>query len=250
MRRGRLFEPAVAEALREAHPDWAILPARQYVELTDLRLGATPDFFGWHSQLSFDAGAEPFLIQAKTVIPEVWEEAWTPSPPAHYLFQVQAEMLVTGLRKAFLVPMVLDGREFPIFEYEFAYDAEIGASIEAQVSKFWEMVADGREPSLKAEQDGATLARMFPDSDGNTLALHGDADFVATCRAYKDTGRQIKALEEEKQALATKIMNKLRNHGKAEAQDFKVNWTTVAGGQRVQNVKPHRRLTVNERKGK
>jgi len=250
MRRGRILEPAVAEALREAHPDWVIVPARQYVELADLRLGATPDFYGWHSQASYDAGDAPFLIQAKTVISEVWEEAWTPSPPAHYLLQVQAEMLVTGLRKAMLVPMVLDGREFPIFEYEFTYDVEIGDAIEAQVTKFWKQVADGREPSIKAAQDGATLARMFPEGDGQVLALHGDGDFVAACRAYRDAQAQIKALEEAKTALACKLMDKLRNHGKAEAQDFKVHWTTIAGGQRVQNVKPHRRLVVNEKRGK
>lgn len=250
LRRGRILEPAVAAALQEAHPEWAIMPARQYVELTDLRLGATPDFFGWESWDSHSAGHEPFLIQAKTVIPEVWESDWTPSPPAHYLLQVQAELHVTGLRRGYLVPMVLDGREFPIFEYPFDYDAEIGDSIEIAVTKFWKMVADGREPSIKAEQDGATLAAMFPDSDGQVLALHGDYDFVSTCRAYKDASAQIKHLQEAKDSLACKIMDKLRNHGKAEAQDFKVNWTTVPGGQRVQNVRAHRRLTVNERKAK
>jgi predicted phage-related endonuclease len=250
LRRGRILEPAVAEALREAHPEWIILPARQYVELTSLRLGATPDFFAWPSPARYEAGDQPFLIQAKTVIPEVWEADWTPSPPAHYLLQIQAEMFVTGLKKALLVPLVLDGREFPIFEYEFAYDPEIGDAIETQVTKFWQMVADGREPSLKAAQDGATLAAMFPESDGHVLALHGDGDFVATCRAYRDAQAQIKTLEEAKTALGCKLMDKLRNHGKAEAQDFKVHWTTIAGGQRVQNVKPHRRLVVNERKGK
>lgn len=248
LRRGRILEPAVAEALREAHPDWVILPGRQYVELTSLRLGATPDFYAWHSVASHDAGEPPFLIQAKTVIPEVWEEAWTPSPPAHYLLQIQAEMLVTGCWRALLVPMVLDGREFPIYEYPFTYDSELGDAIEAQVTKFWKMVADGREPSIKAAQDGATLAKMFPEGDGQVLALHGDGDFVSTCRAYRDAQAQIKTLQEAKEALGCKLMNKLRNHGKAEAQDFKVHWTTIAGGQRVQNVKPHRRLVVNERK--
>jgi predicted phage-related endonuclease len=248
LRRGRILEPAVAEALREAHPEWIISPARQYVELTSLRLGATPDFYAWHSVDSHDAGDQPFLIQAKTVIPEVWESDWTPSPPAHYLLQIQAEMLVTGCWQAMLVPMVLDGREFPIYEYSFTRDTELGDAIEAQVTKFWKMVADGREPSIKAAQDGATLAKMFPEGDGQVLALHGDGDFVSTCRAYRDAQAQIKTLQEAKEALGCKLMNKLRNHGKAEAQDFKVHWTTIAGGQRVQNVKPHRRLVVNERK--
>jgi len=250
LRRGRILEPAVAEALREAHPDWVILPGRQYVELTSLRLGATPDFYAWHSAESHAVGEPPFLIQTKTVIPEVWESDWTPSPPAHYLLQIQAEMLVTGIPSAMLVPMVLDGREFPIYEYSFTRDSELGDSIASQVTKFWKMVADGREPSIKAAQDGATLAKMFPEGDGHVLALHGDGDFVETCRAYRDAQAQIKTLQEAKEALGCKLMNKLRNHGKAEAQDFKVHWTTIAGGQRVQNVKPHRRLVVNERKGK
>lgn len=247
MRRGRILEPAVAEALEEAHPEWEIVKAWDFYSMHRVALGCTPDFYGW---LNRQAVSQPerFLIQAKTTTQDAWDERWTPSPPANYLLQAQAEMHVTGIHRALLAVLVLDGREFPIFEYWFDYDPEIGEAIEAQVTKFWRMVEEGREPSLKAAQDGATLAAMFPESDGQTLALHGDGDFVATCRAYKEAGRKIKALEEEKTALGCKLMDRLRNHGRAEAQDFKVNWTTVAGGQRVQNVKPHRRLTVNERK--
>jgi putative phage-type endonuclease len=250
MRRGRILEPAVAEALRDAHPDWVIVAARQYVELTNPRLGCTPDFYAWPSREACDAGRDMFLIQAKTVLADVYEDEWTPAPPAHYLLQIQAEMLITGIRRACLAPLVLDGNAFPVFEYHFDYDSELGDQIEAGAAKFWACVEEGREPKLKHVQDGATLGALFPIGEPEpVLALHGDEGFVRDCRAYKAVSAQITALQEQKDALACRVMDKLRNHSKAEAQDFRVSWTTIAGGQRVQNVKPHRRLTINQRKG-
>src|SRR5262245_23772672 len=45
MRRGRRFEPAVAAAAAEDHPEWEISKATTYHRLVDERLGATPDYW-------------------------------------------------------------------------------------------------------------------------------------------------------------------------------------------------------------
>ena len=83
------------------------------------------------------------------------------------------------------------------------------------------------------------------------LALHGDADFVEACAAYKAAAADIKAAEERKTAAACRLMGKLRNHAKAEGQDYRVNWTTVPEVSVAAHVKKaHRRLSVNAvRKG-
>lgn len=239
MRRGRVFEPAVAAALREEHPDWRIHPADQYVTLTDLRLGATPDFRAWA-----DDGKD-FLIQVKTVIPEVFEDEWTPAPPVQYLFQVQCEMFVTGIDRCILAVMVLDGREFPVHEYKFVADPEIHAQIEDAVKRFWRCVERDEEPKLCHPQDAWAIARMHPNPDETVLALHGSADVVQTCQAYADVKKQIKQLEETGEALASKLKGMLRNHAKAEAQDWRINWPTVAETHVAAHVKKaHRRFSV------
>src|SRR5262245_10066515 len=43
--RGKIMQPAVAEAVRRKHPEWIIKPADVYLRHKGLKLGATPDFF-------------------------------------------------------------------------------------------------------------------------------------------------------------------------------------------------------------
>jgi putative phage-type endonuclease len=240
LRRGRILEPAVAAGLREVHPDWRIEPAGEYFVLRDYRLGATPDFYAW-------SNGKRCLVQVKTVLEDIYEADWTPSPPAHFLIQCQAEMLVTGIPRCILAVMVLDGRKFPIHEYSFDFDPDFAGELEAAAAKFWAAVASGKEPAFKPGQDGATLAQLYPDGQTEpVLALHGDNDFVDACHAYKAAAQRVKDADAEKDAAATRIMAKLRSHAKAEARDFKVSWPTIPAMQVVQNRKAHRRLTVNK----
>jgi predicted phage-related endonuclease len=251
MRRGRILEPAVAAALREEHPEWVIEAAGEYIELKDIALGATPDFYAWPSMDHAIQQKDRFLIQAKTVLQEVYEAEWTPAPPAHYLIQIQTEMLVTGVNKLVLAPMVLDGREFPVHEWTFQADEEFQQQILTNVRRFWAHVDRGLEPKVKAGQDADTLFRMFPMGEPEpVLSLDGDGAFVQACQEYDEVKAQLKALEARKDELGTVFMDKLRNHSKATAQDFNISWTTVAAMTVVQNRKAHRRLTVNRVKRK
>lgn len=248
MRRGRILEPAVAAGLREAHPDWIIDTAGEYFVLRDYRLGATPDFYGWKDITNRDG--KRFLIQVKTVLEDIYDADWTPSPPAHFLIQCQAEMLVTGIPRCVLAVMVLDGRKFPIHEYAFDFDPDFAVELEAAAAKFWAAVASGKEPLIKLGQDGATLAQLYPQGHAEpVLALHGDNDFVDACHAYKAAAQLVKDAEAVKDAAATRIMAKLRSQSRAEARDFTVSWPTIPAMQVVQNRKAHRRLSVYRVKG-
>ena len=250
-RRGRILEPAVAAALREAHPEWVIKQAGEYVEMPVMRVGCTPDFYAWPSVEDWEAKRGMFAIQAKTVLEDVYLQDWAAAPPAHYLIQVQTEMMVLGINRILLAPMVLDAREFPVHEWFFNADAEFHCSIAERLAIFWRHVVDRREPKMKPGQDAETLARMFPDSlPEPVLALHGDGDFVRICADHVEVREQIKALEARKDELGSQIMNRLRNHAKAEAQDYKASWTTIPAMVVTQNRKAHRRLVVNKVKQK
>jgi predicted phage-related endonuclease len=251
MRRGRIMEPAVAMALQERHPDWYICQAEEYAHLPDLRLGCTPDFYAGAMSAPFPA--ERFLIQAKTVISSKFDAEWTPLPPSHYLFQVQTEMLVTGIDRCILAALVLDGWEFPVHEYEFKADPEARLSLLAAVKRFWEYVDADEEPPLTHPQDASTLASIYSKRTVEAevaLALHGDAGFVGLCREHLDLGKEVKRLTEQREGVSSQIMGRLRNHAKAEAQDYRVSWSFIPGGPRAFEVKPHRKLMVTQRKAK
>jgi predicted phage-related endonuclease len=250
MRRGRIFEPAVAEALREQHPAWVIVPACQYFELTDLRLGASPDFFAWPSKDHSERDEGRFIIQVKTVIPDVYEDEWTPAPPAAFLLQVQAEMMAAGVTRSMLAVMVMDGREYPVHEYEFRSDGEVHDQIAVALTRFWRCVAKGEEPKLHHPQDAWAIARLYDEPAEDVLALHGSADAVQTCQSYADVSKRLKQLEEAKDALGSKLKGMLRNHSRAECEGWVIDWPLVAEHVRPQVVvKAHRRLNVRKKRG-
>lgn len=248
LRRGRIMEPAVAEALREAHPEWIIASARQYVELTDLRIAASPDFYAWPSAEALNRGEGQFLIQAKTVTEDIYEEEYTPAPPASHLLQAQAEMMITGLQRNILAVMVLDGRKFPVHEYPLVADGEIHDQIAIAAKRFWHCVAKDEEPKLHHPQDAWAIARLHPDAgDEAVLALHGSSDVIQTCQAYQDVSTQLKALEGTKEALASKLKGILRNHARAEAQGWRINWPSVPEVHVAAHVKKaHRRFSITK----
>ena len=90
MRRGRVLEAAVIEALREAHPEWRIARARDYHWIDDYRLGATPDAY-----LDDDG-----LIECKTVRQDIWDR-WHGRPPLAYVLQ-----LLAGLNRQHWRPVI------------------------------------------------------------------------------------------------------------------------------------------------
>lgn len=251
LRRGRVFEQAVGQAMREEHPAWNIDGAGEHIEMIDLRLAATPDFYA--RDLAPGAGKRApsqFLIQAKTVTEEVFESEWTPAPPAHYLLQVQAEMMVTGLERVVLAVMVMDGFAYPIREYEFAADSEIHEQIAIAVNRFWRCVERGEEPKLSHPQDAWAIARLNPAGDDESpLELHGVQEIVDACAMSKALGKRISALKKEKEAADSLIVCAMRNHSKAVAQGWEMSWPyyppqTIAQHER----KGFRKLSIRKRK--
>lgn len=244
-RRGRLFEPAVLAGLQEAHPEWLISKGSVYHELPELRLGATPDAF-------IQTGAPnavPMLCQIKTVTPEKWESEWVPSPPAHYLIQCQVELLVTGMASNLLACMVMDGQDFPIYEYPQTADLDFQTHFLATLQGFWQRVIIGVEPKLDLKHDASTLARLHPQPAADpVLVMHGRQDVAELCGQYLAASAAIKQLEETKEKLGCEIMGVMRNHAKAECQDYRISWPVIPESVSTVRKRAHRRLSITKRK--
>lgn len=237
LRRGRLLEAAVIEALQEDHPDWDVTRPREYHADGAYRLGCTPDAFA-------TICGEPEVIQVKVVAPSKFDEDWAERPPTGYLMQLQAEMLLTGRERGRLVAMVADGYQYPVHEYPLEADQTFRAALLEAATRFWECVDQGREPALKPDADGATLAKIYPNPAGDTLALGGRADIEAACLKHASLGAQIKTLQSERDNQAGIICNALRNHSRGELPGWKISWPAVAETSYTVTRKSHRRLTI------
>jgi predicted phage-related endonuclease len=161
MRRGRILESAIIEAMREEHPGWQIERATTFHSIPDCRLGATPDAF-----FTTEDG-EPGLIQCKTAAPEVWDK-WHGRPPLAYQLQTLLEMVCCDVQRGILAVMVTS-RSFPLYEFEVPRHPAAEQKILDAAAAWWASFDRG-EIAPAAPTDA--LEAML--DDGSVIDLAGD----------------------------------------------------------------------------
>ena len=124
MRRGRIFEAAVAAAVAEERPEWTLSKATTYHRIPSLRIGCTPDYFAT-SALPKEPGRG--IIQIKTAAPRVWER-WQGRAPLPYIIQTLTEAVVCECAWAWLVIMVMSD-SYPVHYFAVPRHPEAEARI-------------------------------------------------------------------------------------------------------------------------
>lgn len=177
MRRGRIFEAAVIEALKEAHPDWTIERCRSYYFLPEHRIGATPDAF------YNDDG----LIECKTVHPCKWEE-WHGTPPLQYILQTLTGMMCSGRTHGVLAVMLMAG-DYSVMEYAVERHEAAEQRIIEATAQWWTEYDAGR---IAAPQSAAEIEAML--DDGSHRDMSASREFRELLEARRDLKADISRL--------------------------------------------------------
>lgn len=188
MRRGRILEPAVIEALHEEHPDWRMRRATTWHTMPALRLGCTPDVFLNDRE----------LIQIKTVSPDQWEK-WHGHPPLAYQLQTLCEMLVTNATGGILAVMVCSP-SYPVHEFQIPRHEDAEAKILAAVAQWWrawdagEVVEPASAEGLAADLD-----------DGSHKDLSGSNELPGMLDERETLKAEASAMEKRLKAIDAEI---------------------------------------------
>jgi len=167
MRRGRIFEAAVASAAAEEKPEWQLTKANTYHSIPSLRFGGTPDYW-----LTSTEQPGRGILEIKTARPSVWEK-WHGRPPLGYLIQCLGLQVVTGAAWGWLAVMVMSD-SFPVHYFSVPRHPEAERRILDAVAKWWAAFDAGEHP---AAMPSAELEAAFDDgshvdlSDDNLLPL-------------------------------------------------------------------------------
>lgn len=139
--------------------------------------------------------------------------------PVKYYSQCLHYLAVTGRKKWYLAVLVL-GIEFKVYELERDED-EIAALMEME-KDFWSHVEDGTPPMVVGhEADTETLQAIYPESNGESIALFGRALDLEHREALKE---QIKALEQQVALIDQQIQQDMGAAEVAREGLWKVNW--------------------------
>lgn len=214
MRWGRRLEASVAEGIIEDN-DWCGRPFKEYARLTGVRLGAS---FDWRIHAHPDAPGtasdsdDDAILEIKTVDFLAFRDGWTIEEgfieaPPHIELQVQHQMLVSGLRRAYIGVMVGGNR---IEVIERSADDAVHAGILAKAAEFWQSIEDGRapDPVMPDDADAVIAMNQFAEP-GKLLDARGDDELATLLQQYQQYGLDERVAAEHRKVLKAEILQKI-----------------------------------------
>ena len=222
MRRGRLLEGAVAQAVKEAHPRWAIVKAREYLRDPDVRLGATPDFYLVDQTRGLDRIG---CMQAKTTNQWEFERSWGDRPPMWVVLQLLTEMMLLECKWGYVACLIVDGFNFDLKLYEVLRHPAAEQRVVETVRKFWADIHAGREPQIDYERDGPLIDLMHrKPQPGTEIDLRGDNEMPELLDRHRNLAAYIKSAKAELETVDAEIKHKIGDAEHALIEGWRVSW--------------------------
>lgn len=219
MRWGRRLESVVAEGIAE-EKGWQIRPFKDYGRIADLRLGSSFDF-----EASTSPGRSA-ILEVKTVDFLAFRNGWTiedeyVEAPAHIELQVQHQMLVSGLRRAY-IGVLIGGNRIEILEREA--DDQVHAGIIAAARKFWDSIEAGTPPAPVMPDDASAVIRMNQHAEpGKLIDARDNALIAELVQQYDYLGRQAKAISDERDVVKAELLKAIGDAEKVLLDGFSVS---------------------------
>lgn len=231
MRWGRRLEAVVAEGIAEER-GWVVRPFKEYGRLADARLGSSFDFriigtggfFDPPDDAIIDQGDS--ILEIKTVDFLAFKNGWTieddyVEAPAHIELQVQHQMLVSGLRRAY-IGVLIGGNRIEILEREA--DDQVHAGIIAAARKFWDSIEAGTPPAPVMPDDAQAVIRLNQHAEPGKLIDARDNAYIAELvNQYDHLGRQAKSISDERDVVKAELLKAIGDAEKVLLDGFSVS---------------------------
>lgn len=249
MRWGRRLEASVAAGIAEDQ-GWAIRPFNEYMRLPEHRVGSSFDFRilanppieiragGMnrgplvldHIQRGADTipvvATEDAILEIKTVDLFAFRDGWTIEEgfieaPAHIEIQVQHQMLVSGLPRAY-IGVLVGGNRIEVIERQA--DPQVHAGILAKAREFWQSIADGRAPDPVMPDDAEAVIRMRQFAEpGKLYDARSDAATASAIADYARLKAQAAELEEQAKVRKAEILQAIGDAEKVLLDGYSVS---------------------------
>lgn len=217
MRRGRMFEAAAVEYLREDHPDWEVTRPNAFYVDTVAKLGCTPD------ALIRDEQQRLINCQIKCISLPVFER-WDGSPPAAYLLQTACENMLLDAAEGMLAVLAVSAYDAQLHEFKVPRHPGAEARILDLVRDFWTNVAAGQYPAPNYERDAEIIAHLHPPKEPapDPLDLSTDNRIYTLLEDRERAKGDIKVAEATIKALDAELVDKLRGAQIAMADGWRI----------------------------
>lgn len=210
---GNRLEQVIAEGFAAERGFRYLRRANYYARREGLRLGASFDYVADTKPLPSisrdnlsDRGE--VLLECKNVDYLEWREKWTETEaPPHIELQVQTQMMLSGIGRAFIVALVGGNT---LVAHERTPEPEVQAKIIEKVSAFWSSVESGIAPQPDYVRDAdLLLSRIYNRTDGREIEADATVaeliDQWLGAKAMADNVRPLQARIAELIGTASKV---------------------------------------------
>ena len=271
---GRRLEATVAQGIADDQ-GWSIRPMKEYVRLDGLRIGSSFDFrilanppidlrpgAGNRGPLmvgTIERGIDTIpvvadddaILEIKCVDWLMFRDGWTIDEgfieaPAHIEIQVQHQMLVSGLRRAYIGVMV-GGNDIRVIEREA--DPDVHRAILAKCAEFWQSIDEGRAPDPVMPDDAEAVIRMHQFAEpGKLFDARNDAQIASLVQQYHQLGQVEKDAGEQRKVLKAEILQRIGEAEKVLLDGFSVSAGMVGPAEVAYTRAGYRNFRVTAKK--
>lgn len=251
MRWGRRLESTVAEGIAE-DAGWQIRPMKEYMTLPACRVGASFDF-RVRARRDAEDSADDAILEIKTVDALAFRNGWVIEQdyieaPSHIELQVQHQMLVSGLRRAF-IGVLIGGNRIEVLERHA--DDQVHAGIVAKARAFWDSIDRNEPPAPVMPDDAAAVIRLNQHAEPGKLLDARDNPAIAEIVArYHELSRQSAAIADEREAVKAELLTAIGDAEKVLLDGYSIS-AGVVGPAEVAYTRPgYRNLRITAKKAK
>ncbi len=248
---GKALEKAIAErvAVKEG---WTIRPMKEYMRDPELRIGSSFDF---HASGGNGAAPDPArILEIKNVGQFRFKDDWiihedkTIEAPPHIEFQVQHQMLVSGIHQATIAALIGGSRPKLLHR---TLDPKVAEAIKRKVAAFWQSVDANVEPAPDFERDAEFIFDLHGRAtEGKVMNVHGEPVFQEMAVEFDRLGFEIREAEKKKDALKAKLLMAIGDTEKVQGDGWGISAGMVAGGPVSYVRKDYRNFRLTFKKAK
>jgi putative phage-type endonuclease len=240
MKWGNRLEAAIAEGVAE---DYGLIVEtfKVYVRLRDRRIGSSFDYKIVGITDTFEGDDETYrdlfrqlgegLLEIKNVDGFIFRKSWSEEDseveaPPHIEFQVQHQMLVSGLQWGVLAPLVNGNTPKPTYRVQ---SDKVHEGILKKAQAFWSKVDAGTPPEPDFYRDGDTIGKLLLDDDDTEEDMTDNQYLAQLCQEEIEAGIAKREAEKEQKAKKAEILTIIGHHRKVVVCGINVNAKTVKG---------------------
>lgn len=222
MKWGTRLEPIIAAGVAEDNK-WEIRKVDEYIFCKEHRCGSSYDFAVIDSLGNYEV--DKAGLEIKNVDSLQFKEGWIVEDdyieaPVHIEIQVQHQMLMSGLKKTYIVALV-GGNSIFVIEREF--DEEIGQQILKRIDDFWKRVDEKNPPPPDFPADAEFLAKLMKASTPGEVYTEENELLKSMVLQYKAAADEEKRQVETKKTLKAKMLEIIKDAEKAVGDGFSIS---------------------------